>query len=189
MEQRNWPRDHAELARGPIQLRIPTVDRIFNPMDPSPLEIRSLDPEAADWIEEWAEDLDNNRPITLEVIVADQRLDGREDAITSAVHAHFAYREWQAGRQLAKLMREGRLSLLIGVVALTAFSLLARLIGESDHTAVQVAHESALVLGWVSMWKPMGIFLHEWWPIRRERRALRRLAESTVVFPLAPTRR
>jgi hypothetical protein len=44
------------------------------------------------------------------------------------------------------------------------------------------------VLGWVSMWKPMEIFLYEWWPIRRERRACRRLAECHVTFPLSVPR-
>jgi hypothetical protein len=34
----------------------------------------------------------------------------------------------------------------------------------------------------------MEIFLYEWWPIRRERRACRRLAEADVTFPHAPTR-
>lgn len=188
MEQRNWPRDDEELQRGPIQLRVPSVDRIFNRMDPSPLEIRSLDPEVADWIEEWAEDLETDDQIILEVIVADHQIDGRETAIADAVHAHFEYREWQTGRQLRKLLREGRLSLVIGVLALTGFNVLANLIGTSEHTAVRVAHESALVLGWVSMWKPMEIFLYQWWPIRRELRALRRLAEATVEFPTRPTR-
>jgi len=32
------------------------------------------------------------------------------------------------------------------------------------------------------MWKPLQIFLYEWWPVRRERRACRRLAEAEVRF-------
>lgn len=166
-------------------MRVPSVDSIFNPMDPSPLEMRALDSEAADWIEEWAEQLDRGNPITLEVIVADRQFVGGQEAIVSAVHHHFAYRERQAARRLSRLMREGRISLLIGLVALTCFNVIDSLIGSSDHTVAQVAHESALVLGAVSMWKPMGIFLHDWWPIRSERRTFRRLADSRVVFPEA----
>ena len=44
MEQRFWPRTHDELNESPIQVRVGTVDGIFNPMDPSPLEERSLNP-------------------------------------------------------------------------------------------------------------------------------------------------
>jgi vacuolar-type H+-ATPase catalytic subunit A/Vma1 len=34
------------------------------------------------------------------------------------------------------------------------------------------------------MWKPLEIFLYEWWPVRRERRACRRLAAADVIFPV-----
>ena len=31
-----------------------------------------------------------------------------------------------------------------------------------------------------SMWRPMEIFLYEWWPLARERRLLRRLAAARI---------
>ncbi len=188
MEQRNWPRSHEELQDSPIQVRVATVEQIFNPMDPTPLEERSLNPEVADWIEEWAEDLDKDQPITLEVYVADSRLAGRESAITSGIHNHFEYREWQSSRQLSKLWREGRISLVIGIFAIAVLNGAAHVIGESTNPFLEVLHEGLLVVGWVSMWKPMETFLYEWWPIRREVRACRRLSESTVTFPATAPR-
>jgi hypothetical protein len=106
----------------------------------------------------------------------------------SGIHNHFEYREWQAGRQLSKLLREGRISLVIGIAAIFGFNGVAQVIGRSTNPFLEVLHEGLLVVGWVSMWKPMEIFLYEWWPIRRERRACRRLAEADVTFPHAPTR-
>jgi hypothetical protein len=67
-------------------------------------------------------------------------------------------------------------------VALTVFISLSHLIGASPNPVLDVVHEGLTVLGWVSMWKPLQIFLYEWWPIRRERRACRRLAEAEVRF-------
>ena len=188
MEQRNWPRTHDELNDSPIQVRVPTVEHIFNPMDPTPLEERSLNQEVADWIEEWAEDFDKDHEITVEIYVADRNFSGREEAIVNGLHNHFEYREWQSSRQLRKLLREGRISLLIGIVAIAGFNAASRLIGSSSNPVVEVLHEGLSVLGWVSMWKPMEIFLYEWWPIRRERRACRRLADATVTFPLTVPR-
>jgi hypothetical protein len=188
MEQRNWPRTHDELNDSPIQVRVATVEGIFNPMDPTPLEERSLNQEVADWIEEWAEDFDKDHEITVEIYVADGRFAGRELAIVNGLHNHFEYRAWQSGRELSKLMREGRVSLLIGICAIAFFNAAGRLIGASKNPVVEVIHEGLSVLGWVSMWKPMEIFLYEWWPIRRERRACRRLAECTVTFPTAVPR-
>jgi hypothetical protein len=182
MEQRTWPRELDQLKRSAIQVRVPTIDRLFNPIDPSPIHERSLNVEVADWIEEWAEDLDRDLPIEVEVHVTSGSTEGREDAVISGIHNHFEYREWQLGRQLHKLLREGRLSLVIGLIALTAFTTAARIIGPSDDTFVEVVHEGLAVLGWVSMWKPLELLLYDWWPIRRERRVCLRLAEATVVF-------
>jgi len=188
MEQRNWPRTHDELNEGPIQVRVAAVEQIFNPMDPSPLEERSLNQEVADWIEEWAEDFDKDHEITVEIYVADGRFAGREQAIINGLHNHFEYREWQSDRELRKLLREGRISLLIGICAIAGFNLLSKAIRSSTNPVIEIIHDGLSVLGWVSMWKPMEIFLYEWWPIRRERRACRRLAEATVTFPTAVAR-
>ena len=105
MEQ-SWPRSHQELNEGPIQLRVPSVERIFNPMDPQPLHERSLNVEVADWIEEWAEDIDGTDRITLEIYVADGNVVGREGAVVIGLKNHFEYRQWAASRQLSKLWRE-----------------------------------------------------------------------------------
>ena len=188
MEQRNWPRTRDELNERPIQVRVATVEHIFNPMDPTPLDERSLNQEVADWIEEWAEDLDKDEPITLEILVADGKFAGREQAIVTGLHNHFEYREWQADRELRKLLRRGRFSLLIGVIAIAGFNSASRAIGSSENPVIEVIHDGLAILGWVSMWKPLEILLYDWWPIRRERRACRRLAEATVTFPTAAVR-
>lgn len=185
MEHRRWPREDVDLGGGPVQVRVASVEQLFSPMDPSPLSDRSLHPEVADWIEEWAEELDPRQPLDLEIHVEDGRLDGREAAIAAAIQSHFDYRTWQLSRALHKLLREGRISLVIGLVALTGFTTASRIIGESTNPAIDILHEGLAVLGWVSMWKPTEILLYDWWPIRRERRACRRIAEATISFPIA----
>lgn len=182
MEQREWPRSQKELNAGAIKVRVAALDQIFNPMDPTTLEERSLNQEVADWIEEWAEDLGGDKPLTIEIHVIDGNVDGRRDAVASGLHNHFEYREWQESRELKKLWREGRISLAIGLTALTVFISLSHLIGNSTNPVLDVVHEGLTVIGWVSMWKPLQIFLYEWWPVRREREACRRLAEAEVTF-------
>ena len=34
--------------------------------------------------------------------------------------------------------------------------------------------------GWVAMWRPIEVFLYDWWPIRREARLYDRLAVMPV---------
>jgi hypothetical protein len=186
MEQGPWQRHNVDFGDDcPIQVRIPTLEQLFNPMDPSPLDERSLNTEVAAWIEEWAEDIDRHHDLDVEIYVNDGRAAGREATIAAAIQHHFEYRQWQLGRELHGLLREGRLSLLIGVGALATFTAASRLVGESGNAAVQVVHDGLSVLGWVAMWKPLNIFLYDWWPLRRDRRACQRIATATITFPTA----
>jgi hypothetical protein len=180
MDHQHWPRSQYELAAGPIKVRVPTVEHVFNAMDPAPLDERSLNGAVADWIEEWAEDLGRDKPLAIEVHVTTDSPGGHRDIVARGLHNHFDYRAWQSDRQLTKLWREGRISLVVGLAALTVFTTLSHLIGASGNPVLDVVHEGVAVLGWVSMWKPVQIFLYEWWPIRRERAACRRLAEADV---------
>ena len=31
----------------------------------------------------------------------------------------------------------------------------------------EIVKESLLILGWVAMWRPIQVFLYDWWPLRR----------------------
>jgi len=44
----------------------------------------------------------------------------------------------------------------------------------------EVFRESLLIGGWVAMWRPLEIFLYDWWPIRAEVRLYDRLAAMPV---------
>ncbi len=95
---------------------------------------------------------------------------------------YFSHRAESTRRQLRQLFRVGRTSLVIGIVCLTASialgDLLARMLRES-HLG-EVLRESLLIGGWVAMWRPLEIFLYDWWPIRDEARLFDRLARMVV---------
>jgi hypothetical protein len=40
--------------------------------------------------------------------------------------------------------------------------------------------ESLIIGGWVALWRPMEIFLYDWWPIAAEARLFDRLAAMPV---------
>ena len=52
----------------------------------------------------------------------------------------------------------------------------------------RMIEESFLILGWVANWRPLEIFLYDWWPIARRRDLYRRLSSASVEvrpFPAA----
>jgi hypothetical protein len=67
-------------------------------------------------------------------------------------------------------------------VCLTASSLLTWWLAGAP---ADVLKESLIIIGWVAMWRPLEIYLYDWWPLRAERRNLQRLArmEVKVIVP------
>jgi hypothetical protein len=50
----------------------------------------------------------------------------------------------------------------------------------TPHPVASVIEESLLIFGWVANWRPIEIFLYDWWPIVRRRNLYRRLSAAQV---------
>ena len=93
-------------------------------------------------------------------------------------------------QQLRLLFRRGRTSLAIGLIFLVAALVLGdlaeRMLAGKGFSGI--ARESLSIGGWVAMWRPLEVFLYDWWPIRAEARLFDRLSAMTVrVVPSRPT--
>ena len=165
-------------GKGPITLR-----QLFNAIDPSPFRQRDLDPRAEEFIVDWARDLDRDKPWAL--VVHLDRPAGRADeaaALREAIHQYFAQRGAASSRTLRELFRRGRISLVIALVFLTA-SIAAGDVGANyvgEGRLAEIIREGLLIGGWVAMWRPLEVFLYDWWPIRAEGRLLQRLSTMPV---------
>jgi hypothetical protein len=73
---------------------------------------------------------------------------------------------------LRQLLRRGVISLGIGVAFLAVFFMLAELCHQilGEGRLATLFREGLLIVGWVAMWRPLEIFLYDWWPIVGERR-------------------
>jgi hypothetical protein len=93
---------------------------------------------------------------------------------------------WQFEREQRELFRIGRRSLAIGIFVLacclTASQTLAPFIPNT--TLARVIEESLIIVGWVANWRPLEIYLYDWWPIRRNIGLYRRIATATVTVTI-----
>ncbi len=164
-----------------IELRINQLSELFNSMDPTPFPHRNLDKDAEDFLEQWALEYSANSHFRVVVHVAQRTADDPTTLITAAIHHYFSDKAVRSRRMLRVLMLEGRAAMLIGV----SFLLLC-LIGADLLTVYTVnafsrlLKESLLIGGWVAMWRPLQIFLYDWWPIVRRMRIYRNLGKATV---------
>jgi hypothetical protein len=166
-----------------IEVHIAELQQIFNSLDPTPFRERDIDPKAEAFIAGWAREKHSDAPLGL-LIHVDREVASADHitVVQSAVRDYFKERAAVTRRQLRQLFRLGRTSLVIGLVFL-AVSILLGNVGEDllrDTRFAGVARESLLIGGWVAMWRPLEVFLYDWWPIRAEARLFDRLSAMTV---------
>ena len=80
------------------------------------------------------------------------------------------------------MFRLGRTSLIIGLTVLAGAIALGDFLANllKAIRIGEILRESLTIGGWVSMWRPLEIFLYDWWPIRNEAQLSDRLAAMPV---------
>ena len=167
------------LEKADIELRLSDVAQLFDTRDPSPFRESSLAPEAETYLLGRAKDIPGRQTIRLVLRLPP----GGAVDVARAVTQHFQDRVVIASREVREFFREGRRALLIGFTTLAACLLLAWHVADylPERPITRILTESFVILGWVSMWKPIEIFLYGRLPVLRRRDLLKRLAAAEIV--------
>lgn len=166
-----------------IEVHLAELKQLFNAIDPSPFREKDLDPKAEEFIVGWAKDLPRDVPLGL-VVDLDRQAGLPDEAavLRDAVHEFFRQRALAFRQRLRELFRVGRTSLLIGLAALAIAIALGDFLASlmKGSRISEIVRETLIIGGWVSMWRPLEVFLYDWWPIRNEARLSDRLAAMPV---------
>jgi hypothetical protein len=150
-------------------------------MDPSPFIEKDLDTDAEEFIVSWAQEFPPDEPIRLRVYLEQWPAQDPKELISSAVHNYFAQRATITDMEFKRLLKQGRTSLFIGLFFLSlCLALIKLLLGQEPGTWAAIARESLTIVGWVVMWRPLEIFLYDWWPLRRRRVIYQKLSRMPV---------
>jgi hypothetical protein len=151
-----------------IEVNLQDLEQFFNTMDPSPFHEKDLDHDLEEFIVSWATEYPLQEPIRL-VVHVQNRPPGIDiqNVIERAVHNYFAYKAGLNQREFKHLLREGRLSLLIGLSFLTICLSGAQMASRFHIAGASILEASLTIAGWVAMWHPMDIYFYGWWPVRR----------------------
>ena len=166
-----------------LDLYLAESRQLFDSLDPAPFRERDLDPKAAAYINDWAREAPAGKSLSLVVHLGRESTSADDVALVSdAVHEYFRRRAGATRAQLRQLFRIGRISLLIGVTFLG----LAIVVGESIASLLSkdsyggLIKETLVIGGWVALWRPMEIFLYDWWPILADAKLYDRLSVMDV---------
>jgi len=171
----------SQLADNRIELRLRDLAQLFNSLDPSPFLERDLDAAAESYIVDWAREAHAGRDFELVIHLATAPTPDRATGAEAAVHNYFLNRLDSTRRRLRRLFRLGRWSLLIGLLFLGCCLMLSQLVGQlSDSPLLETPRLVLDIVGWVALWRPLEVFLFDWWPLREDIQIYERLARMPV---------
>ena len=162
-----------ENAEHLIEIRVDRLAQLFHTLDPFPFREKDLDQDAEEYIVSWARELPDKRPLRIAVHIPDgDVLDAHSKELNEAFHSLFRRprrcrpsRTQRAVPGRPPLARDRypdpRCMLHPGASC--------RWIS-SANPVQRLVEESLLILGWVANWRPLEIFLYDWWPLARRRR-------------------
>ncbi len=165
-----------------IQIRVRDIDQLFNTMDPSPFHEKDLDADAEEFILSWALEYPSRDPVTLTVHVEQPKPDGTTpELLERAVQHYFLHRAELTKLELRRLMRDARTSLLIGLGFLAACLAGGEFLTRADDgTVMRIIREGLTIAGWVAMWRPLQMYLYDWWPVQRRLRIFQKMSRMRV---------
>lgn len=165
-----------------IELRIAALSALFNSMDPTPFHHRDLDRDAVEFLESWALEFPPRSHLKVLLHIDQMPPEDPTALVSQAMRNYFDYQAELARRRLRLLLVEGRRSLMIGLGFLALCLLGADLLSVyTTNTFFRLLKESLLIGGWVAMWRPLQIFLYDWWPFMHRRSVYRNLGHAKVV--------
>jgi hypothetical protein len=168
-----------------IEIRVDEIAQLFNTLDPFPFKERDLDSDAEEYIVGWARELPQDHPLHVLIHLPVKEAESKSaQELEEALGRFVAYRADVLGRDLNELFRIGRRSLLIGLSVLGLCLTAERVVSgrlDPDYLG-RFIEEGLIIVGWVANWRPIEIFLYDWWPLARRRDLYRRLAKAAVIL-------
>lgn len=166
-----------------IEIKLSEIRQLFNNLDPAPFREKDLEASAENYIVDSVQELHLHTPIKLILHIPDNVC--TEDAISSvpaAIHNYFSYRADITAKELRFTLQQGRSALLIGLAFLGTCIAAQQFIATLEKTGLMwsIIEEGFLISGWVAMWRPIEVFLYDWWPIRRRRLVYEKLSGMSI---------
>ena len=147
---------------GAIEIRLRELGQLFRTLDSEPFHEGILAPEAERYLLQRVKDLPKNQPVRIVLhLPAAEAARRPPSEIAAALASHFADRAAAESKEIRELFRNGRR------VAAIAFAIWSFCLFLAWHIInifparplTHIVQQSFVMLGWVSMWKPIEILL------------------------------
>lgn len=180
LERGRYRRENDEVI---VEVAVKNARQLFNERDPAPFRERDLDENFVTYVLSSVQEFPLKTAMKLRVVIRDDSDDVVEKNILhEAIRGHFNYESRLTQAKLRNRLRAGRWFLLIGLVSLFSCLSISQFLGtlESSSKVWPIAREGFVIIGWVAMWRPVEVFLYDWWPLREQRLYLEKVAKMNL---------
>ena len=189
MHFRNWhpkylERYHKEEDYIVVEVALQSPNELYEDKDPSPLRLRDLRPSVENYIVNCVREIPLDQDVRIDFCFYDfEGAEHQNERIEKSIRNYFLYRSQVKMLEFRFKIKNGLKSIVIGLCFLFLCIYLSHTIIKSDNKLLQTFFGEGLsVLGWVSLWNPIQIFLYEIWPILSMARSFKRCAQLDMNF-------
>ena len=170
-----------------IEIHVKEAPQLFDARDPAPFHERDLDESFATYLVASAEEQKiRSRQFSIQIDIDEKHQTLDEEKIVTAVRSYFTYRAELKRLEFTRTLRMARLFLTIGLFILAVCLFIANLLKSIESDFIQsTLREGVVIFGWVSLWKPLELFLFDWYPTYDQIRLYKKIlsAPINVVYP------
>jgi hypothetical protein len=166
-----------------IEIRLANLDNFFNTFDPSPFRDKDIDDDAERYIYDSVRAFPIKTKLKLVFYLPPEHNVEASKVLIYAIENYFEYKASIVSRELHSTLHEGRVSLLFGLAFLTlCMSAQTALRVFTDQPFGEVVMEGLNIIGWVAMWRPIQIYLYDWWGVVRKRKIYEKIRDMPVTI-------
>lgn len=167
-----------------IELRLEALQDLLDAPEPRPLEGRFEERTGVERILDRLRSRNTGRleSLSARFLVEEMPGPGTRERVDAALKALWRYQDERLGEEIVTIRRDGIRALGKGSLFLLACMLVSAVASESTFLPDllrSLISEGFIIAGWVGLWHPMELLLYEWWPVARDRRLYRLVANMT----------
>jgi hypothetical protein len=165
-----------------IEIRLPDVRQVYNPLDPSPYPQKALDRRIEEFIVDAVRDFPPKTDLKLAFYLPKKEM--QNDAVRGldeTIRNHFRYLAARTEREIANTFLVGRIGLVIGISFLALTLLVNLMIARKPDTIFnEIIRNSLLIIGWVAMWQPISNLFYAWQPFRQKLKIYQKIYQMEI---------
>ena len=166
-----------------IDVKVASIEHVFDLRDPAPFRGRDLDPGLVEYLRDAGEDLAGHAAYR---VVFWLEKPCRPGEIEEAFRSHFQYVLDRLRHRRREQRRTGHVALVLAVVLVSALLALSQFVTTAIPGSLGVGlKEGLVILSWVVLWRPVEVLIYDGIPVRRERKVVSKLLDAPIEIRVA----